>query len=321
MTRARALRRDGEKWRARKLSWLAAIKRRRKVRDATMRIGRNEVVKLGAARFDLHDPYHLAIDLSWTNFALAVFATHITINVVFALLYLASPGSIANARPGSFPDAFFFSVETLATVGYGVMAPATLYGHIVSSFEIVVGMAFTAITTGLLFFRFSKPRPNILYADQVVVTTHDRTPTLMVRIANGRLTLLTRASAKLGLLIYERSEEGHGFRRMHELALSNNSMSFFPLTWTLMHKIDETSPLSGYDAERLSQSDAQLFVSVEARDHALGAYVQDMRIYTAADILFGMHYADAVTFDERRRAIADLARLSILEPDAANDGS
>jgi inward rectifier potassium channel len=120
--------------------------RKRKKRDATMRIGGAgdvELVKLGAARYDLSDPYHIAIEMSWKEFALAFLGLEFGINIVFALLYLTSPGCIANMRPGSISDAFFFSIETLATVGYGTMAPATLYGHAVSAIEIVCGMVFT----------------------------------------------------------------------------------------------------------------------------------------------------------------------------------
>ncbi|WOJ88696.1 ion channel [Methylocapsa polymorpha] len=298
------------------------MKQQRKDRDATMSFssfGGNELIKRGVSRFDLRDPYHIAVELSWKGFALAFIAIEFSINIIFASLYLASPGCIANARPGSFADAFFFSIETLATVGYGVMAPATLYGHVISAIEIVSGMVFTAIMTGLLFVRFSKPRAKILFADQVVFTTHNCSPTLMVRIANGRLTLLTHASARLGLLLYEESAEGHGFRRQHELALSNQSIPLFPLTWTLMHEIDANSPLNGYDAEWLAQHDAQLFLTIEARDHALSAFVHDMRIYSHVDMQFGMHYVDAVMIDDRRRAIADLSLLSLLEPDISGD--
>jgi inward rectifier potassium channel len=290
-----------------------------KHRAATMRVssfGGNDLVKHGASRYDLRDPYHIAIDLSWRDFALAFVAAELVINAIFALFYLASPGCIANARPGSLFDAFAFSVETLATVGYGVMAPATPYGHAVSVVEIICGMAFTAIMTGLVFIRFSKPRPKILYAKQAVITSYNRAPTLMLRIANGRLTLLTHASVRLGVLLYEKTAEGHSFRHLHELHLAISSRPFFPLTWTLMHEIDVKSPLYGYDAERLAQADAQLFMTIEARDHALSAFVYDLHIYGHADILFGVHYAEAVTVDDQRRSIADLTRLSLVEPDA-----
>jgi inward rectifier potassium channel len=301
------------------LKRIAPERNQRRKHDATMRVGTGapELVKRGASRYAFSDPYHLAIEMSWKEFALAFAGLEFGINVLFALLYLASPGSVANMRPGSFSDAFFFSIETLATVGYGTMAPATLYGHVVSAIEIVCGMVFTAIMTGLLFVRFSKPRPKIIFADRPVVTSHNGSPALMVRIANGRLTLLTNATAQLGVVLLEESAEGHSLRRLHALSLSNASLSLFPLTWTVMHEIDEKSPLSGYDAERLEECDALLILTIEARDHALGAVVHDMRAYTAADVLFGMHYAEAVTIDDQRRAVADLTRLSLVEPDPA----
>jgi inward rectifier potassium channel len=257
-----------------------AKQKKGKSRDATMRVGASgiELVKRGAARYDFSDPYHIAIELSWKEFAL------------FALLYLASPGCIANARPGSFSDAFFFSIETLATVGYGTMAPATLYGHVVSAIEIVCGLVFTAIMTGLLFVRFSKPRPKILFADQAVVTSHNCAPTLMVRIANGRMTLLTNAVVRLGVVLFEESAESRALRRVNDLTLSNATLSLFPLTWTVMHEINENSPLAGFDAAHFREEDARLFLTIEARDHAIGAAVHDMRIYTADEVLFGMHY-------------------------------
>jgi inward rectifier potassium channel len=294
-------------------------RKQREMRDATMRVsafGGNDLVKRGASRYDLRDPYHLAIDLSWKGFALAFVAAEIVINTFFALLYFASPGCIANAEPGSLFDAFAFSIETLATVGYGVMSPATPYGHVISVIEIICGMAFTAIMTGLVFIRFSRPRPKILYAHQAVITSHNRSPTLMLRIANGRLTLLTHASVRLGVLLYEKTPEGPSFRHLHELHLAVSSRPFFPLTWTLMHPIDAKSPLFGYDAKRLAHADAQLFMTIEARDHALSAFVYDLHLYGHADILFGMHYADAVMVDDQRRSIADLNRLSLIEPDA-----
>src|ERR1700732_5260423 len=135
-----------------------------------IRFGGFELMQKGASRDDLRDPYHLAVTLSWPRFFRVLLAVDVAINLVFALLYLAVPGSIGNARAGSFADAFFFSLETLATVGYGVMAPASLYGHIVSAAEILCGLVFTAIMTGLIFVRFAKPRAKILFADDAVIS-------------------------------------------------------------------------------------------------------------------------------------------------------
>jgi len=284
-----------------------------------IQLGETVLSKAGASRFDLRDPYHLAVSLSWPAFVAALLAIWLAINLSFALLYVLSPGDVLNARPNSFTDAFFFSVETLATVGYGVMAPASLYGHVVSATEIVTGTAFTAIVTGLLFVRFSRPKPKIVYSDDAVVTPYNGRPTLMLRVANGRLTLMTNASVRLFVLLRERTTEGSSFRRIHNLTLLQPQLPLFVMPWTMMHEIDETSPLHGHTAESLAQSDARLFLTLEARDQALAATVHDIKDYSVAHIRFRMHFGDAVTLDEDGRATADLGRVSELEPDGADN--
>src|SRR5260370_22650099 len=181
-------------------------------RSSRLVLGGDTMTMKGVAGFDLRDSYHLVIATSWPRFLLMVVAAQIAINVSFALLYLAQPGAIANAHPGSFADAFFFSVETSATVGYGEMYPATLYGHIVCTAEIFVGITFTALATGLLFVRFSRPRARIRYAENAVIASHAGQPTLMIRIANGRRSLLYDAVAHLNLLLSARGENGEVYR-------------------------------------------------------------------------------------------------------------
>ena len=217
-------------------------------------IGRVEfgLSKLGVPRFDMRDPYHLAVSLSWPSFVVALLSCWLAINVVFALLYTASPGDVANAAPGSFADVFFFSVETLATVGYGVMSPASLYGHIVSAAEIVTGMAFTAIVTGLLFVRFSRPKARIISAEDAVVTLHNGRPALMLRIVSGRVTIMSSASVRLFVLLAEETAEGMSMRRIHDLRLQQSHLPLFIMPWTLIHVVDDASPLLGYTAESLA---------------------------------------------------------------------
>jgi inward rectifier potassium channel len=272
--------------------------------------------RLGVARFDLRDPYHLAVSLPWPRFILAMIGVWLALNLIFAALYALSPGDVANAAPGSFSDVFFFSVETLSTVGYGVMAPATLYGHILSAAEIVTGTAFTAIVTGLLFVRFSRPKAKILYADDAVITTRNGNPALMLRIANGRQSLMTGANVRLFVLLAENTEEGGFFRRIHDLPVMQSHLPVFVMPWTVVHLINESSPLFGHTAETLGASTARIFVTIEARDQALSAVVQDAKDYPIDHIRFGLHFADAVSVDESGTAIADLSRISLLEQDA-----
>jgi inward rectifier potassium channel len=277
------------------------------------------LMTLGASRFDIRDPYHFAVSLSWPAFVVTLLGTWLAINLCFSLLYVLAPGDITNARPGSFIDTFFFSVETMATVGYGVMAPATTYGHVISTLEIVVGISFTAIFTGLLFVRFSRPKAKIVYAEDAVVTAYRDRHTLMVRLANARMTPMTAATARLFAVLFEHTDEGTFFRRVYELPLMQPYLPLFVLPWTLMHAIDETSPLRGHDANSLVQSDARFFVTVEARDQALAAVVHDIKFYGAQHVRFGMRYADAVQEDEAGHVIADLTRISLLEPDAGGE--
>lgn len=281
-------------------------------------VGRAEfgLWRIGVKRFDLSDPYHLAISLSWPWFILVMIGVWLTINVIFALLYELSPGDVINTAPGSFGDVFFFSIETLATVGYGVMAPATTYGHIVSAVEIVSGMAFTAIVTGLLFVRFSRPKAKILYAEDAVVSLRNGVPTLMLRVANGRRSLMTGATARLFVLLEEDSPESGFFRRIHDLDLAQSYLPVFAMPWTLVHVINESSPLFGHTVDTLAATGGRIFMTIEARDQALAAQVQDIKDYRADRIRFGMHFANAVMRDESGNITADLSRISLLEPDA-----
>ena len=278
-----------------------------KVRDNAF-----DLHKTGVQEFDWRDPYHLAVTITWPVFAGLAFGGLLVVNAVFALLYVLKAGAVQNLPSGDLARAFFFSLETLATVGYGEMAPQSLYGHFIAGVEIVVGMAWIAIFTGLLFVRFSRAQSKILFADKIVVARHNGLPTLMVRIANGRMTMLSHASARLAILIAEHSSEGYASRNVYDLRLVRDTMPIFPLTWTMMHVIDETSPLHGLGAEDLKIKDIRFFLAVEARDAALGQMVQDLGAYRPHQVAFGYRYVDAVTVDEQGRTAADISLLSRL---------
>jgi inward rectifier potassium channel len=285
---------------------------------ARLRLGSYEFKKKGVSRFDLRDPYHLAVALTWPQFLAALLALYLSVNVVFTILFWLVPGSVANARPDSFSDVFFFSIETLATVGYGKMYPATLHGHMVASIEIVCGLAFTAVLTGLTFVRFSRPRAKLIFAANPVVAMHNGKPTLMVRIGNGRAAVLADARAQLNVLLTETTTEGKVFHRAQELQLERAHIPIFPLFWTLMHVLDERSPLNGYNAARAIKANAQVFVAIEARDPTLATTVHDIRNYPAEDVRFGMRYTEAVTTARDGTPVLDLTAIGALEPDVGD---
>ncbi len=270
--------------------------------------------KRGVSRWDFNDPYHFALTLTWPEFFGVLTLAYITINLLFAGMYFAMPGGVTNLPSKSFADAFFFSVETLATVGYGMMAPTTLAGHLVSTVEIFVGMIFTATMTGLVFVRFSRPKAKIIFADQVVVTRHGGRETLMVRIGNARAYALSNGSARVMAVFMEPGVEGHQVRNAIDLKLKRQEMPFFPLTWTLMHDLDESSPLHGLSESTISEFKLHLMLNISAHDPALGSEVHAVHNYYAGDLIFGMRYADAVSWDGVSTSVADMAKISAIEP-------
>ncbi len=272
-----------------------------------------EVRKRGVSRFDFRDPYHGALTASWPLFLAVLLALEVGINFVFAGLYLLRPGSIANAAPGSFADAFFFSIETWATVGYGAMSPATIYGHALATLEIFCGMGTTALATGMTFVRFSRPRHKFLFADNAVIAPMDGRPTLMVRVGHGRSQALTDARASLTAIFSERTAEGTSFRRSYDLPLVRPRFPLFVLTWTVMHELDPASPLHGLDGRALAAQDVRLLLSIAARDPALAADVHAMQDYPADRLLFGMRYVDTMVADPQGRTLMDLTLLSEVE--------
>ncbi len=282
----------------------------RREKHSLVRVGNYSLIKKGVTRFDWADPYRIAVDLSWPEFLTGLICIYVSVIGLFAVLYALVPGSVANARPHMFTDHFFFSLETLATVGYGYMYPATLYSHCVASVEILTGLAFTAILTGLIFVRFSKPRAKFLFADHPVVTTFNGVPTLMLRVGNGRAAILAEARIKISVLVSSISSEGTSFRRTHELALVRNSIPVFPLTWTVMHEIDAHSPLAGLDATSFAAADVRLFVSFEARDPTLAVVVHDLRSYAPGEVLFGARYVDMISVDTDGNTCADMTKIS-----------
>lgn len=291
------------------------IKHNPREKAARVRLGSLEFKKKGVSRFDMRDPYHLAVALTWPQFCATLLVMYLLVNVVFATFFWSVHGSVANARPYSFPDALFFSIETLATVGYGEMYPATLYGHVIAATEIVCGLGFTAILTGLTFVRFSRPRAKLVFASHPVVAMHNGKPTLMLRVGNGRTDVLLDAATKLNVLLSVRTAEGKLFRRAQELRLERAHLPVFPLTWTLMHVMDEHSPLYGYDAAQMVAARAQVFVTLEARDPTLATLVHEIRNYATEDIRFGMRYVDAITIEENGTPVADLTKIGEMEPD------
>lgn len=279
------------------------------ISSITRQIAGRRVTMLGARRYDFSDLYHLILTLSWPQFFTIVFLFYLSVNSVFALAFLASPGSIANARPGSFVDAFFFSTETLATVGYGYMNPQTTYGHTVAAIEILFGMMTFAVVTGLVFARFSRPTARVAFSRSVVIDSFNGERTLMLRAANQRGNQILEASANLSLVRDETTAEGQAFRRFYDLSLVRRRSPAFALTWTIMHTIDADSPLHGMTAASVHDCIANLAVSITGLDDTLAQPVHARHDYKASDILFDHRFVDVLVASANGDPQVDLRKI------------
>jgi inward rectifier potassium channel len=283
-------------------------------RGVVSRIGGTDVVKLGTQRLGFRDAYYLIHTLSWRVFFASMVSIYLLVNLIFATLYFVGGNAIAGARPGSFSDCFFFSVETLATVGYGEMSPGTLYGHIVATIEIVSGMMSLAVITGMMFARFSKPTARALFSSVAVVAPFNGATMLMLRAANERRNSIVEASANLTLSWIETTLEGASFRRFYDLKLERKRSSLFALSWTIMHRIDENSPLHGVDSAALAAQKARLQISITGIEESLAATVHARFDYANDAILFGQRFVDVVCTGPDGTIYVDLARFNDVEP-------
>jgi len=240
--------------------------------------------------------YHYVLKLSWPAFFGLVSVVFIFANLVFASAYLARPGSIANARPGAFEDAFYFSVQTIATIGYGGMHPATRYAHLLVVFEALTGILGIAVITGLTFTRFSRPSARVLFSNRVTLTPRDGVPHLMFRMANWRRNRIVEARLRIIMLVTERTREGEVLRRQIDLPLVRAETAIFFLTWTAMHRVDEASPFFGTGAmEALRAKRAELFLALTGFDETIGQTIHARREYALDDIVVGVRFADVLT--------------------------
>src|ERR1700684_2031478 len=180
----------------------------------------DQTLAIGLRRPWFGDLYHFMLRISGCASLLVGVPLSIAANAVFALLYLLEPGAIANARPGSFADAFFFSVQTIATIGYGQLVPATLYANLLVTVETATGLMFLALATGLVFARFSRPTARLLFSRVAVIGPHNGKPTLSLRLANQRRNQILQAEVAATLVRDERTEEGVLIRRFYDLTLA-----------------------------------------------------------------------------------------------------
>ncbi len=270
--------------------------RRRRPRRVQIRIedGRFEIVGMNAWYSHWRDPYHLILTIPWQGFAASIIGAYLGTNVIFALLYLAGGDCVANAAPGAFWDRFFFSVQTLGSIGYGAMFPKTVYANAIVTIESMSSLIGIAMLTGLAFARFSNPTARVAFSEVATISPHESVPTLSFRMANRRSNQILEAQLKVYLMRDEVTPEGQYIRRIHDLPLVRNQSPSFALSWLALHPINESSPLYGVTPEGLVETNSTIVVTLSGVDETVTQMMYARHAYAPQDILWNYRFVDLV---------------------------
>lgn len=277
-------------------------------RKEVFRTKEYEVHVVGGAAPGWRDAYHGLLKVPWWAASGLVTLAYLLLNAVFAGLYVLT-GGLANAQDGSFLDAFFFSVQTMGTIGYGAVYPASRAANGLVVVESVVGLAFTALATGLVFVRFSLQRPRILFSQKACLGPMDGVPTLMLRVGNERRSRIVEAQFRLTLTRTTKTAEGVTVYRTVDLPLIRDRATALSRAWNVMHAVGPGSALLGETAETLARSDAELTLSVAGIDDTSMQQVHATYTWMASDVLFGHRLADIVTETPEGNMLIDLRRF------------
>jgi inward rectifier potassium channel len=294
----------------------------RVARDSRRRLlnrdGSFNVERKGLPFFRSLNLYHLVLTVSWPRFYLFLAALYFLTNLAFASgYYLCGPGtlegSLARMPVERFEEAFFFSVQTLATIGYGRLSPHGHAANVLVTVEALVGLGGFALVTSLLFARFSRPEARLLFSTRAVVAPYRAGTGLMFRIANARRSQLLEVTATVSLSRLE-TVGGEPMRRFYELPLERKRVVFFPLHWVVVHPIDAGSPLLGVEESAFRSSDAEVLVYLTAFDETFSQTVHARSSYKFDEVVFGARFADMFETRDDGTLSIDLRRLDRIEP-------
>ncbi|GEM_PF-127159 len=268
-----------------------------------------EVLRRGAPSRLRRDLYSYLMEGSWMRLFVVLLFLYLATNLLFAGLYLLEPGSIDGSRPNDFGDAFFFSVQTMATIGYGAMSPGTLYGDVVVTAEAGVGILGVAVATGVMFAKASRPGTSILFSEPLVVSRMNGVPTLRFRAGNARGNEVVEGRISVTAIMIFVTDEGQHLRKLVDLPLVRSRTPMFSLSWTVMHPIDDQSPLRDCDLSDLGGRIFSFVVSFTGYDGTLAQTIHARHIYYPEDVRVGERFVDVISQLDDGRMLIDFTRF------------
>lgn len=280
--------------------------------------GSFNITRVGTG-FSLWDIYQFLVNLSWPRFISSVLGFYLLVNCFYALLYfITGVDSVHGARGETtlrtLENLFFFSVQTISTVGYGNMAPTGISANIIVTFETLTGLLGFALVTGLLYGRFSRPTARILYSSKALISPYQDKTSLQFRIANQRSNALLEVEAKV-MVAFVENTNGSSKREYYNLALERSYIYFFPLSWTIVHPIDEESPFWNKTPEDLKNLETEILILIKGYDDIFSQTVHSRFSYRFDEIIWGARFKPAFFIDHNGDVIIDLRNIHNFETD------
>ncbi len=267
-----------------------------------------KVVKKNTPEGHYKDLYHNLLRISWLNLFFVYVLFFITINFIFAAFYIMVPGSITSTAH-DFKTAFFFSVQTFSTVGYGTVAPGNLYGNLIVVFEIMTGVVSMAVTTGLVFAKFSKPSAKILYSKNLLLTKFDGEDVLMFRMANARSNQIISAKIEMHYIYQTMTKENKPIVRFAPLKLQKSYSPVFAFSWSVFHPIDSESPFYGKTLKEIQETNYEFYTIVSGNDGTFSQTIFDTHYYHVRDILENHIFLDILHRKEDGTRVIDYKKF------------
>jgi inward rectifier potassium channel len=267
----------------------------------------------GLKVFGISDLYYRTLKASWASFFLSASIVYLLLNFVFALIYYFTPATILNVNGESLWELFIFSFQTSSTIGYGFFLPQSNMAHSIVIFDALIGIFYVAIITGLAFAKFSRPHAKIHFTNQAILTQFDGKPSLMFRLANSRDSQIVDARINVSALVPYTSQEGLELRRFQELKLISNFNPAFVLSWTVIHQIDERSPLYGYDLAKIKEQGVMLIISFTGIDEVMSQTTHANHRYYSDLIIHGKKFVDILKADGDRKYTLDFDKFHDVE--------
>jgi inward rectifier potassium channel len=252
------------------------------------------VIRIGQRHLWFSDLYVKMLSMSWEGMLITIAALYFFSNLVFADMYYLARGGIENARPGSYADMFFFSVQTMATIGYGRLVPTSYFTNVVVTVEALWGFTFFAFVTGLAFAKFSRPTARVLFSDIAVISDYEGSPHLKIRMANQRTNRIVDVNVTLFLLRTGMTKEGFSIRRFYDLPLVRSHVPLLQITWTALHPIDENSPLYGITQEKLRENEDEIIIAISGHDETLSQTIHARHSYVDDEIICNSYFEDVL---------------------------